>query len=69
MTQDTKRGVEVVELSEVEAAAMFDRVTRRHMGISAEEFLARWDAGEWTDADLDDVDGLVEVWAYLPAVR
>ncbi|MBA2521395.1 MAG: hypothetical protein H0V24_17195 [Chloroflexia bacterium] len=30
-----------------EARAMFDRRARRELGISGEEFLRRWDAGEF----------------------
>jgi hypothetical protein len=69
MTRSATCAVEVVELTDTEGAEMFDRVARREMGISGVDFLARWDAGEWEDVDLDDVPGLVDVWAYLPAVR
>lgn len=60
---------EVVELSSGESMAMFDEVTRQAMDLSGEDFLRRWDAGEWQDVDLDDVPGLVDVWMFLPAVR
>lgn len=69
MSSQTAHEVEVVELTEDESGALFDRVARRHMGISGAEFLQRWDSGEWNNINLDDVDGLVEVWAFLPAVR
>jgi len=49
--------------------AAFDRVVRREMGMSGEEFLRRWDAGEWDGVDLDDVPGLPNVWILLPMVR
>lgn len=69
MASSATCGVEVVELSETEGTDMFDRVARREMGISGDEFLRRWDAGEWEGVDLDSVDGLVDVWMMLPAVR
>ena len=31
-----------------------------------QDFLRRWNAGEWDGVDLDDVPGLVEVWMVLP---
>lgn len=70
MTRDTAPcDVEIVELSDAEASAAFDQLAQREMGISGDEFLGRWDSGEWTDADFDDVPGLVEVWMGLPLVR
>ncbi|CRK61490.1 hypothetical protein [Alloactinosynnema sp. L-07] len=56
-------------MSDDDSAAMLDRVARRYMNMSGEEFIARWTAGEWADTDLDSVPGLVDVWAYVPAVR
>jgi len=38
-------------LTTTEARALFDRDTRRILGMSSEEFVRRWDAGE---LDLDD---------------
>ena len=38
-----------LELSPERAAAFFDQVSRRIVGISGKEFLARWDAGEFRD--------------------
>lgn len=60
---------EVIELSSDDSMSMFDAVTREAMDLSGEEFLRRWDAGEWQHMDLDDVPGLVDVWMFLPAVR
>ena len=38
-----------------EGRAMFDDATRRYMGIGGEEFIARWEAGEYDDiADSSD---------------
>lgn len=62
-------GIDVAELSDTEATEAFDQLARREMGMSGEEFLRRWDAGEWSDKDFDDVRGLVDVWMGLPLVR
>jgi hypothetical protein len=69
MGRNSTCDVEVVELDDAEGAEMFDQVTRQKMGMSGTEFLRRWDAGEWTEADLDKVDGLVDVWMMLPFAR
>lgn len=69
MHSDIDAETEVVELTADEATAAFDRIARREMGISGEEFLSRWDAGEWNGVDLDSVPGLVDVWMSLPMVR
>jgi hypothetical protein len=37
----------VIELSTDEAMAMFDRQARRLVGMPGEDFLRRWDAGEF----------------------
>jgi hypothetical protein len=69
MTSSTTHDVKVVEVSQADGFTMFDQVTRREMGISGEEFLCRWDAGEYEGIDYDTVPGLVEVWMYLPFAR
>jgi hypothetical protein len=60
---------EIVELDGVQAADTFDAIVRREMNMSGEEFLHRWDAGEYRDVDMDAVPGLVDVWTALPLVR
>ena len=42
-------------LTDEEARAIFDEQARKTMGMSGEEFLRRWDAGEF-DAIADDRD-------------
>jgi hypothetical protein len=69
MATQTTYDVEIISLTEEEAVATFDALAQREMGISGEEFLRRWDAGEWVDTDLDTVRGLVEVSMGLPLVR
>lgn len=65
----TAEDVQVKELSEEEAQALFDRICRREMGISSEVFLRRWDAGEYDKADVDSVAGLADVAMALPLIR
>jgi hypothetical protein len=69
MASGTTHDVEIVSLREEEAVAAFDALAQREMGISGEEFLRRWDAGEWAGVDLDSVRGLVDVSMGLPLVR
>lgn len=40
-------------LPAMEAAAFFDQAARHYAGMSGSEFIAKWDAGDYDDADLD----------------
>jgi hypothetical protein len=51
---------QVVEMSVDEVRALFDKEARRIMGISGEEFIRRYDAGEFDNVP-DDVD-YIEFW-------
>jgi len=51
----TYDGVEIQYLTEEEGRALFDRVARECLGMSGEEFLRRWDAGEFAGDDRDEV--------------
>ena len=42
---------QIHELTDEEAWELFDRSARRYLGISGEEFMRRWDAGEYDDPD------------------
>ena len=42
-----ERRARAEELSPEEAHAIFDRVAREELSISGEEFLRRWDSGEY----------------------
>src|SRR5215210_5234989 len=42
---------QIRELSKEEGREMFDRAAQRKLGISGEEFLRRWDAGDYDDPD------------------
>lgn len=50
---DTKADheVEVVEVTREEGRAMLDQAAREALKMSADEFLRKWDAGEYEDAD------------------
>ena len=54
-------------LTPEEAREAFDRIARRELGMSGEEFLRRWDAGEFRD-DPEERPGLEEVVMLLPLV-
>jgi hypothetical protein len=43
--------VEVVEVSREEGREMLDRAAREALNISGDEFLSKWDAGDYADAD------------------
>ncbi len=51
MRRDEDADNYMLELTEEEAREFFDRNTRHRLGISGEEFLRRWDAGEYDDPD------------------
>lgn len=61
--------VQVTELTDQRAHEVFDGICRRELSISAAEFLARWDAGEYQDTDVDSIDGLVDVVGAISLVR
>lgn len=50
---------EIIELSVEQGREMFDRQARKTLGMSGEEFLQRWDAGEFTDPDQPDLIDLI----------
>jgi hypothetical protein len=43
--------VDVVEATPEEGRAMLDRAAREVLNMSGEEFLARWDAGDFEDPE------------------
>lgn len=53
-----------------EGIALFDRDARRALGISGEEFLRRWDAGEYQPVP-DTVEGraIEQLAVMIPFVR
>ena len=43
--------VEVVEVTREQGRAMLDRAAMDELGMPGDQFLARWDAGDYDDAD------------------
>lgn len=65
-TRTEQQPAQVRELTEQEARAEFDRQARRRLHMSGEEFLRRWDAGEFPDTE--DF-GVSWVASLIPLVR
>ena len=42
---------EIREIADEEAQRIFDRNARKYLGMSGDEFLRKWDAGEIEDPD------------------
>jgi hypothetical protein len=57
---------EVRELSAEEGAALFDKTARKLLGVSGDEFLDRWDRGEF---DGDDRTAVTKVAMLIPFAR
>lgn len=55
----------VVELTREEGRALFDRHARELLGISGEEFLRRYDAGEFDEC----AEEVVELRMLIPFFR
>lgn len=56
------------QLSYEEGRRMFDERCRARLGISGDEFLRKWDAGEY-GPDPDDHPGVMGLYMLLPFVR
>ncbi len=67
-THDTDE--QVPTLSPSESRALFDKQARRWLGITGDEFLRRWDAGEF-DAIADDPahPEVMRLAALIPLAR
>ena len=59
----------IKELSPEEAWELFDRQAREWLGISGEEFIRRYEAGEFSEEQLDRDPDIVYLTMKLPAVR
>jgi hypothetical protein len=71
MEQTQQADGEVRELSREEGRRLFDRQARRYLGISGEEFLEKWDAGDYGDPDdrTKNPPGVMQLAMLLPFVR
>lgn len=56
---DPADDIDIIELAPEEGIAMFDRQARERLGMSGDEFLQKWEAGEIDDPDRNDVMMLV----------
>ena len=57
----------VEEISDEDARAYFDEQARRLLGISGEEFLDRYGAGEyWCETDFDRYQAINELIMIMP---
>jgi len=54
-SEPNETGVTYREITREEAWTMLDADTRRYLGISAEEFARRYNAGEYDDPDDDPI--------------
>jgi hypothetical protein len=53
-----------------EGKAIFDCEARQLLGISGEEFLLRWDAGEFRDqTDMDEIHKINRLVGMMPFAR
>lgn len=56
-------------LSDEEAREEFDAQARKWLGLSGEEFLRRWDAGEYRGLEDDDPPNVLMVASLISLVR
>ena len=59
------------EISRQEGRKLLDRQAERYLGISGDEFLKRWDAGEYGDPDdrTENPPEVTRLAMLLPFVR
>jgi hypothetical protein len=62
---------QIREPTDEEARELFDRSARHYLGISGDEFLCRWDAGEYDDPDdrTKNPPEVMEVASLFPVAR
>lgn len=49
---------------------LFDEAVRKYMDISAEEFIQRWEAGDYDDiADTAGHRHIIELASYIPTIE
>ena len=59
----------IKELTREEAWELFDHQAQKWLGISGEEFIRRYDAGEISDHDLDHNNDVITLVMKIPFVR
>ncbi len=62
---------EIREISKEEGREMLDAQTRKYLGISADEFIKRWDSGHYGDPDDRTKNGpeIMYIASLLPIAR
>lgn len=62
---------QVRQLTREEGRELLDRHSHRYLGISGEEFIRRWDAGQYGDPDdrTKNPPGVMHLAMLLPFVR
>ncbi len=66
-TTSSPIAAEVQECTPEEGRAMLEAAAQRHLGMTAAEFLAKWDAGEF--ADNPDRPEVIKVAMLVPFGR
>jgi hypothetical protein len=66
MSQHAALENSVYEMTPAEFFAVFDRAARKLLGLSGDEFIARWESGGF-GSDPDSVPGVMEVAALMPS--
>ncbi|TEA06284.1 hypothetical protein CCUG60884_01422 [Mycobacteroides salmoniphilum] len=58
--------VEIVDVTNDEAFARFDRVCQARLKMSGSEFVEHYQAGKFDGVDVDSIEGLSKVLSILP---
>lgn len=71
MEQTEHTNANVRELSRDEGRELFDRQAQRYLDMTGDEFLKKWDAGEFGDPDdrTKNPPGVMQLVMLLPSVR
>lgn len=60
----------VIEVTPEEGRRLFDEAAREWLGISGEEFLRRYDAGEYADlVESEDNRRIIDLYLLIPFAR
>lgn len=58
-------------LTRAEGRVLFDEAAQRYMGMSGDEFLRRWDAGEYDEPKYDTLEDInvMRMYFLIPFAR
>ena len=68
-TAKNKKAVPVRWVSKDEFSAMVDSRAKRVLGVSARQFISRWQKGQYRKLDSDTCPGVVELAILAPLPR